>query len=100
LDYSSEVLSEEEVSPLAGVGELGMVGQVESLCLEAKVPSSSAEEAVAKVALQGREVAGREFGSAGYWRAGIDSVQLLTEKAVRQILVGNWPEIEVPLAMD
>jgi hypothetical protein len=56
----------EEMSPLAGVGEPETVGQVESLCLEAKVPSSSAEEAVAKVALQGQEVVGREFGLAGY----------------------------------
>jgi hypothetical protein len=66
LDYSSGVLGEEEMSPLVGVREQEMVGQVESLCLEAKVPSSSAEEAVAKVALQDREVVGREFGSAGY----------------------------------
>jgi hypothetical protein len=66
LDYSSEVLGEEEMSPLVGVREQEMVGQVESLCLEAKVPSSSAEEAVAKVALQDREVVGREFGSVGY----------------------------------
>ena len=65
LDYSLEVLGEEEMSPLVGVREREMVGQVESLCLEAKVPSSSAE-AVAKVALQDREVVGREFGSAGY----------------------------------
>ena len=66
LDYVPEVLGEEEMSPLAGVGEPEKVGQVESLCLEAKVPSSSAEEAVAKVALQDQEVVGREFGSAGY----------------------------------
>jgi hypothetical protein len=66
LDDVPEVLSEEEMSPLAGVGEPETVGQVESLCLEAKVPSSSAEEAVAKVALQGQEVVGREFGLAGY----------------------------------
>ena len=66
LDYVPEVLGEEEVSPLAGVGEPETVGQVESLRLEAKVPSSSAEEAVAKVALQDQEVAGREFGLVGY----------------------------------
>ena len=66
LDYVPEVLGEEEMSPLAGVGELERVGQVESLCLEAKVPSSSAAEAAAKAALQGQEVVGREFGSAGY----------------------------------
>lgn len=66
LDYVPEVLGEEEMSPLAEVGEPETVGQVESLCLEAKVPSNSAEEAVAKAALQDQEVVGREFGLAEY----------------------------------
>ena len=66
LDYAPEVLGEGEMSPLAGVGEPETVDQVESLCLEAKVPSSSAEEAVATVALQDQEVVGREFGSVGH----------------------------------
>ena len=65
MDYVPEVLGEEEMFPLAVVGEPETVGQVESLGLEAKVPSSSAEEAEAKVALQDLEVVGREFDSAG-----------------------------------
>lgn len=63
LDYAPEVLGEEDMSPLAGAGE---PETVKSLCLEARVPSSSAEEAVVKVTLQDQEVVGREFGSAGY----------------------------------
>jgi hypothetical protein len=66
LDYAPEVLGEEEMTPLAGAGEPETVCRVEGLCLEARVPSSSAEEAAAKVALQDQEVVGREFGSAGY----------------------------------
>jgi hypothetical protein len=65
-DYVPEGLRGEEISPLGGVGEPDTVGQVESLRLEATIPSSLVEEVVAKVALQDQEVVGREFGSAGY----------------------------------